>query len=100
MCIGTCCVPRASPSKQRIQHAFRQGSSLEPSSNEAQAAIKHGKDIARFLRTNVVQGWRDGPEDNTYKLRIHEHTERGDNESIGNSCRRQRVYNEARMNSS
>ncbi|PHH78747.1 hypothetical protein CDD80_6298 [Ophiocordyceps camponoti-rufipedis] len=52
--------------KQQIQHAFRQSSSLEPSSQEAQKAIQHAKDVAQILRSNVVQGRREGPDKDTY----------------------------------
>ncbi|CAF9923870.1 MAG: Mitochondrial zinc maintenance protein 1, mitochondrial [Heterodermia speciosa] len=52
------------------------------------AAIRHAEEVARLLRENVVQGVRvqegegkgDGGE--RYQLRIHEYTERGDNDSI------------------
>ncbi|GAA5968274.1 hypothetical protein JCM11641_003790 [Rhodosporidiobolus odoratus] len=37
-------------------------------------------EIAKFLRTNVVQGVRT--DEGNYALRIHEETERGDNDSI------------------
>ncbi|KAL8793421.1 MAG: hypothetical protein Q9195_004007 [Heterodermia aff. obscurata] len=46
--------------------------------------IRHAEEVARLLRENVVQGARVEKEGvgERYRLRIHEHTERGDNESI------------------
>ncbi|RDA94903.1 hypothetical protein CP533_0192 [Ophiocordyceps camponoti-saundersi (nom. inval.)] len=72
----------------KIGCAFREKASLDPSSKEAQKAIERAKDLARFLRCNVVQGERVHPDGDTYKLRIHEHTELGDNDTIGNTCKR------------
>ncbi|KAH6630570.1 hypothetical protein B0J18DRAFT_105308 [Chaetomium sp. MPI-SDFR-AT-0129] len=65
--------------KQSIRQGFRDKASLAASDPTIQPAIQHALDVANFLKTNLVQGKRDGT---TYKLRIHEHTERGDNESI------------------
>ncbi|KAH7308690.1 hypothetical protein B0I35DRAFT_483213 [Stachybotrys elegans] len=45
-------------------------------------ALEHAHDVAKFLRENVVQGKRVEGDPNMFKLRIHEHTERGDNDSI------------------
>ncbi|GAA5830357.1 hypothetical protein JCM11251_001321 [Rhodosporidiobolus azoricus] len=42
--------------------------------------IKGAFEIAQFLKTNVVQGVRN--DQGNYSLRIHEHTERGDNDTI------------------
>ncbi|KAK5999115.1 Mitochondrial zinc maintenance protein 1 [Cladobotryum mycophilum] len=64
----------------QIRQTFQENSSLE--SAKIQDAIKHAEDVAKILRENVVQGKQANAEDNTYKLRIHEHTERGDNDSI------------------
>ncbi|KFA61801.1 hypothetical protein S40285_05608 [Stachybotrys chlorohalonatus IBT 40285] len=64
----------------QIRQSFRSTADLGPSGSVQ--AIEHARDVAKFLRENVVQGKRvDGAQD-TFKLRIHEHTERGDNESI------------------
>ncbi|RCI15999.1 hypothetical protein L249_1747 [Ophiocordyceps polyrhachis-furcata BCC 54312] len=71
----------------KIRHCFRLEASLEPSSQEAQKARDAAKEVARFLRSNIVQGRRKHPDDDTYALRIHEHTELGDNETIGNTCK-------------
>ncbi|KAI5778907.1 hypothetical protein EDC01DRAFT_790728 [Geopyxis carbonaria] len=46
----------------------------------AEELVAHARQIADVLRTNVIQGKRKGEEE--FELRIHEHIERGDNESI------------------
>ncbi|KAI0521742.1 hypothetical protein F5B22DRAFT_643907 [Xylaria bambusicola] len=65
--------------RSSIRQGFLANASLEPTSPEYPTAIKHAEEVATILRQNVVQGKREGE---TYKLRIHEETERGDNESI------------------
>lgn len=85
--------------KQSIRKGFRDKASLPASDPTIQPAIQHAQAVASFLKANLVQGKRDGT---TYskqpgivgadkilanpviflELRIHEHTERGDNESI------------------
>ncbi|KAJ8124865.1 hypothetical protein O1611_g8773 [Lasiodiplodia mahajangana] len=62
-----------------IRQGFLKNATLEPTSPEFLAAINHGQEVAKVLRENVVQGKREG---DTYKLRIHEETERGDNDTI------------------
>ncbi|KAF3082428.1 Mitochondrial zinc maintenance protein 1, mitochondrial [Orbilia oligospora] len=43
--------------------------------------VKHAFEVAKFLKQNVVQAEKvDGQE--KFRLRLHEETERGDNESI------------------
>ncbi|KAM4061104.1 hypothetical protein HRG_010011 [Hirsutella rhossiliensis] len=74
--------PVLAAAQSQIRHEFRQKSSLDSASADAQAAIQHAQQVARILRENVVQGRKAEGRDDTYKLRIHEHTERGDNESI------------------
>lgn len=49
--------------------------------DEIQNAIQHAKDVGIILQQNVVQGKFDEGK-GRYKLNIHEHTERGDNDSI------------------
>ena len=39
--------------------------------------------MTQILRENVVQGKRVGNEGERYKLRMHEHTQRMDNETAG-----------------
>ncbi|KAK4178252.1 hypothetical protein QBC36DRAFT_325256 [Triangularia setosa] len=62
-----------------IRRAFRDKANLPASDPSVEPALKHADEVAHFLKANLVQGIKDG---DTYKLRIHEHTERGDNESI------------------
>ncbi|KAH6884069.1 hypothetical protein B0T10DRAFT_564655 [Thelonectria olida] len=64
----------------QIRNEFRQKASLDDAG--IPAAIQHAQEVARVLRENVVQGKQSAESQDTYKLRIHEHTERGDNESI------------------
>ncbi|WVO15781.1 hypothetical protein L204_103443 [Cryptococcus depauperatus] len=45
--------------------------------------ITEWKEVAKFLRNNVVQGVKT--ENGSYKLRVHQHTELGDNASIKDS---------------
>lgn len=40
-------------------------------------ALAHAQSVTKILRENVVQGTQI--REDTYKLNIHEHTERGDN---------------------
>ncbi|KAF3002128.1 hypothetical protein G7054_g178 [Neopestalotiopsis clavispora] len=63
----------------QIRTGFRENASLDPKSPEIDGHIKHAEDVATILRENVVQGRRNGDK---YKLRIHEHTERGDNDTV------------------
>ncbi|GJN72405.1 hypothetical protein Purlil1_12235 [Purpureocillium lilacinum] len=74
--------PVLAAAQDQIRHEFRQRSALDSSSSDTQAALQHADEVAKILRENVVQGKRAADEEATYKLRIHEHTERGDNESI------------------
>jgi len=62
------------------RNAFQQNAALSPDSPETAAAVAHAEEVAQILKENVVQGKKGG--DNLYKLRIHEHTERGDNDTI------------------
>ncbi|KAI0427539.1 hypothetical protein F5Y09DRAFT_28124 [Xylaria sp. FL1042] len=71
--------PMLTAARQSIRQGFRANAALEPTSLEFPDAVKHAEDVAMILRQNVVQGKKEG---DTYKLRIHEETERGDNESI------------------
>ncbi|KAH7230421.1 uncharacterized protein BKA55DRAFT_598659 [Fusarium redolens] len=72
--------PILSAAQLQIRNEFRQKASINAS--DAPAAIKHAEDVAKVLRQNVVQGQRTEEGKDTFKLRIHEDIERGDNESI------------------
>ncbi|KAI1163848.1 hypothetical protein F5B18DRAFT_651174 [Nemania serpens] len=66
--------------RSSIREGFRANAALEPTSPEFPAAVKHAEEVATILRQNVVQGKRE--EGDLYKLRIHEETERGDNDTV------------------
>ncbi|KAK7946383.1 uncharacterized protein PG986_010704 [Apiospora aurea] len=63
----------------QIRLGFRQHADLKPSDPKFAEEIRHAEDVATILKQNVVQGKREG---DTYKLRIHEHVERGDNDTV------------------
>ncbi|KAK3372340.1 mitochondrial zinc maintenance protein 1, mitochondrial [Podospora didyma] len=65
--------------RQQIRMNFREKATLPASDPSIQPAIQHAEEVACFLRANVVQGKKEG---DRYKLRIHEDTERGDNDTI------------------
>ncbi|ETS84420.1 Mitochondrial zinc maintenance protein 1 [Pestalotiopsis fici W106-1] len=71
--------PILNAARAQIRTGFRENASLDPKSPEIDGHIKHAEDVATILRENVVQGRRSGDK---YKLRIHEHTERGDNDTV------------------
>ncbi|KAL1799844.1 hypothetical protein ACET3X_000186 [Alternaria dauci] len=60
---------------------FESNRDLRIGSEELQASLVHAEEVAKFLRENVVQG-QAAAEPDSYKLRIHEHTERGNNDDI------------------
>ncbi|ESZ96345.1 hypothetical protein SBOR_3277 [Sclerotinia borealis F-4128] len=67
--------------RKQVRSTILTNRSLSLESPEYTAAIAHAESVAKFLTQNLVQGQKtDGVE--TYKLRIHEHTERGDNDTI------------------
>ncbi|KAK8070716.1 hypothetical protein PG997_010919 [Apiospora hydei] len=87
----------------QIRLGFRQHANLKPSDPKFADEIRHAEDVATILKQNVVQGKREG---DTYsmlwlrsdavqdgwigrlltrdfpELRIHEHVERGDNDTV------------------
>ncbi|ATY62379.1 hypothetical protein CCM_08654 [Cordyceps militaris CM01] len=68
--------------QSQIRGEFRSKQSLDPQDSSVSEGIAHATQVATFLRENLVQGKKMEGEESKYKLRIHEHTERGDNESI------------------
>ncbi|QSZ37344.1 hypothetical protein DSL72_009442 [Monilinia vaccinii-corymbosi] len=68
-------------SRKQARSTFLTNRSLAPESPECIAAITHAEEVATFLLKNVVQGQKVEGEEK-YKLNIHEHTERGDNDTI------------------
>lgn len=104
--------PILTAAKAQIRNEFSQNSNLSDTQS-VQEAVQKAEDVARILRENIVQGKKQDGVENTYgtraqptwpcrlqttpsctfaaandtltELRIHEHTERGDNESIKNA---------------
>ncbi|KAL7928979.1 hypothetical protein V8C35DRAFT_316669 [Trichoderma chlorosporum] len=72
-----------SAAQNQIRQGFQENRALD-SDSSIQTAIRHAEDVATILRENVVQGQKTETkgDEHTYKLRIHEHTERGDNDSV------------------
>ncbi|KAK4454738.1 mitochondrial zinc maintenance protein 1, mitochondrial [Podospora aff. communis PSN243] len=65
--------------RQQIRQGFREKATLPPSDPQIQPALKHAEEVAHFLRTNLVQGKKEG---DRYVLRIHDDIERGDNDTV------------------
>jgi len=73
-------LPLLTAARHEARAGFLKNASLSPEDPALAPAIAHAEDVANILRQNVVQGKHEG--DDMYKLRIHEHTERGDNDTI------------------
>ncbi|KAF1982299.1 hypothetical protein K402DRAFT_438651 [Aulographum hederae CBS 113979] len=73
---------RLSAALSQARAGFEMNRNLPSSSPEAAQQITHAEDVARILRENLVQGQAMDEAGDRYKLNIHEHTERGDNETI------------------
>ncbi|KAF4306325.1 Mitochondrial zinc maintenance protein 1, mitochondrial [Botryosphaeria dothidea] len=69
-----------SAARAKARDDFDASRNLQPNSEDAQKQVAHANEVAKILKENVVQGQAN--DDGRYKLRIHEHTERGDNETI------------------
>lgn len=79
-----------------IRGEFGANAAIEPTGPKYLAAMQHADEVATILRQNVVQGKKEGDTYSLYtphnspvlhanrrpELRIHEETERGDNDSI------------------
>ncbi|KAK7566091.1 hypothetical protein BKA81DRAFT_327600 [Phyllosticta paracitricarpa] len=59
---------------------FEANRDLPQDSNDLNKYITKANDVSKFLKENLVQG--RVTDEGKYQLKIHEHTERGDNESI------------------
>jgi len=69
--------------RKQARDSFNSLRSLNASSEEATKGIVHAEEVARLLRHNIVQAQKvEGKE--AYQLRIHEDTERGDNDTVNN----------------
>ncbi|KAK1758289.1 zinc maintenance protein [Echria macrotheca] len=66
--------------RQQIRQGFRDNAALPASDPQVQPAIQHAEEVASFLRTNLVQGKKNGS--GAYELRIHKDIERGDNDTV------------------
>ncbi|PSN72036.1 mitochondrial zinc maintenance protein 1, mitochondrial [Corynespora cassiicola Philippines] len=67
--------------RHEVRRNFEANRGLAIGSEELSKQILHAEEVAKFLKENVVQGQALDDAGN-YKLRIHEHTERGNNEDI------------------
>ncbi|KAH3918032.1 zinc maintenance protein [Parastagonospora nodorum] len=67
--------------RAEVRRNFESNRSLTAGSDELSKQLTHAEEVAKFLRENVVQG-QAADDEGSYKLRIHEHTERGNNEDI------------------
>ncbi|KAK6341728.1 Mitochondrial zinc maintenance protein 1, mitochondrial [Orbilia brochopaga] len=71
----------ASHREIRTQFERSRDAAASPDDAPPSDKIKHAFEVATYLRRNVVQAVKtDG--DEVFRLRIHDETERGDNESI------------------
>lgn len=76
--------PLLHSARQQARQGFEKGRSLEPESTEAAKAVEHALGVSQILLHNIVQGRQvDGAQD-SYKLELHEHTERGYNDTVKN----------------
>ncbi|KAI4803573.1 hypothetical protein E4T44_11402 [Aureobasidium sp. EXF-8845] len=69
-------------SRKFARDSFDKNRRFKAGSIEAEKAVEHAQGVTQILRENVVQGSTDKEESSTYKLNIHQYTEKGDNESI------------------
>lgn len=81
-CVGD--LPLLHSARHQARQGFDKGRSLQPESSEATEAVKHAIGVSQVLLHNIVQGRQmDGAEDK-YKLELHEHTEKGYNDTVKN----------------
>lgn len=73
-------LPLLHAAREEARKGFQRNSTLLPEDPALTPAIAHAEQVAKILRENVVQGERVG--EDRFKLRIHEHTERGDNDTV------------------
>ncbi|CAG8948948.1 hypothetical protein HYFRA_00002075 [Hymenoscyphus fraxineus] len=73
-------LPILQAARLEARTAFEQKASLQPNDPAVGPAIAHAEEVAKILTENIVQGKNIGGD--KYKLRIHEKTERGDNDTI------------------
>ncbi|EME41189.1 hypothetical protein DOTSEDRAFT_73572 [Dothistroma septosporum NZE10] len=73
--------PTLRASRDFARQQFRENRTLKAGSPEAAQGVEHAQGVTKILRENVVQGKNVGGE--KYKLNIHEHTQRLDNDEAG-----------------
>jgi len=69
--------------RKQARDRFNNLRSLNASSDEAMREISHAQEVAKLLRHNIVQAQKAEGKD-AYQLRIHEETERGENDTVKN----------------
>ncbi|KAK5942753.1 Mitochondrial zinc maintenance protein 1, mitochondrial [Knufia obscura] len=77
-------LPLIHSARSQARGGFEKGRSLDPASKEAIGAIEHAEGVVEVLTKNIVQGQQTGAQADTYRLNIHEHTERGENDTVKN----------------
>ncbi len=70
--------------RHQARGGFEKGRSLDAASKEATTAIEHAEGVVEVLTKNIVQGRQIEGQADTYKLNIHEQTERGENDTVKN----------------
>ncbi|TID25150.1 mitochondrial zinc maintenance protein 1 [Venturia nashicola] len=75
-------IPTLLSARTAVRDNFNKNRTLPSSSPEFTEQIQYAQEVAKILRENLVQGRAVDGDGDRYKLRIHEHTERGDNDSI------------------
>lgn len=74
-------LPTLHASRAYARNEFNNHSKLDSGSMEAAQGIEHAQGVTKILREHVVQGKHQG--EGKYKLNIHEHTQRLDNDTAG-----------------
>lgn len=68
-------------SRATARNEFLANAQLQPGGNEASLCVEKAQGVTKILRENVVQGTLKEGHKETYKLKIHEHTQKLDNET-------------------
>ena len=71
--------PTLHASRQFARDSFSKSRRLDPAGVEAAQGVEHAQGVTQILRENVVQGKHK--EGETYKLNLHEFTQRMENET-------------------
>ncbi|TVY30634.1 Mitochondrial zinc maintenance protein, mitochondrial [Lachnellula hyalina] len=81
-------LPLLKAARQEARNGFLAQASLRPEDPALGLAIAHAEQVSKILVENIVQGKNQGGDkyreaiDGDVELRIHEKTERGDNDTI------------------